>query len=57
MIKKLIPLFASLLALPALAHEGHGLEGPHIHSWDALGWSVIAVAAVAGAWWYFKGRK
>jgi len=38
------------LALPALAHEGHGLFGNHWHTTDALGF-VGAAAAVAVAIW------
>ena len=30
----------------ALAHEGHGLVGPHPHGWDYV---LIAAAIVAGA--------
>jgi hypothetical protein len=37
---------ASLLAATvAQAHEGHGLDGPHLHGWDLLALAA-AVAAV-----------
>lgn len=40
--------------LSAMAHEGHGLEGPHSHATDALGF-VVAVLVVAAMIW--TGRK
>ena len=45
-----------LLAAPALAHEGHGPAGPHLHGWD--GSATLALVAVAGlaVWWLTKGR-
>ncbi len=44
----------SLLALPAWAHEGHGLPGmAHWHGTDALGF--VGALVVAAAVW-FKGR-
>ncbi len=48
-------LFLALMAsaLPALAHEGHGLFGSHWHASDALGF-VAAAAAVAVAIWLSK---
>lgn len=46
-----------LIAVPALAHEGHGPSGPHIHGWDSA--AMLALVAVAGlaVWWFAKGRK
>lgn len=41
----------TLLTLPALAHEGHGLEGAHHwHATDSVGWILAAVAVVVGLW-------
>ena len=42
--------------LAAHAHEGHGLPGSHHwHATDVLGYVVLA--AVAGAVWWWTGRK
>lgn len=49
-MKSLYALTLTLLALPALAHEGHGLVGSHWHSTDVLGF-VGAAAAIAVAFW------
>jgi len=43
-----------LLALPALAHEGHGLQDPHSHVTDLVG-LCIALVVIAGFYW--SGRK
>ena len=46
---------AALAALPALAHDGHGLPGTHWHASDAWGWLLLAgVAALVLHW---KRRK
>ena len=46
-----------LAALPALAHEGHGMPGEsHWHATDAWG-LVLVVALAAGAWWIKNRRK
>jgi hypothetical protein len=52
-------LLAIGLAAPwALAHEGHGLPGPHHwHASDVAGFVVAAVAAVAAAALWWRGRK
>ena len=43
-------------ALPAFAHEGHGLPGAsHWHATDTLG--LLLVAALAGAALWFSRRK
>jgi len=42
------------LALPVMAHEGHGLDGPHSHATDLIGFA-IALVFIAGFWW--SGRK
>ncbi len=53
-MKNILTLAAALVALPALAHEGHGLFGSHWHASDTLGF--VAVAALVGlAVWF--GRK
>jgi hypothetical protein len=41
-------------ALPALAHEGHGLDGPHGHATDIAG-LCITLVVIAAFWW--SGRK
>jgi hypothetical protein len=51
---KLLITLPLLNGLTAWAHEGHGLEGPHAHATDALGF-VVAVVVVAAMIW--TGRK
>jgi len=46
-------LTLTFLALPAFAHEGHGLVGSHWHATDVLGF-VGAAAVVAVAIWLSK---
>ena len=41
------------LSGPALAHEGHGMEGSHWHATDI--WGLLAVAAAAAL--YYHHRK
>ena len=53
-MKHLTALCTGLLALPAFAHEGHGLFGSHWHATDVLGF-VAAGGAVALMLW-FSGR-
>ena len=49
-------LLCSLLAMPAWAHEGHGLPGmAHWHGTDVLGFVGVAALAAAVAW--FRGGK
>jgi hypothetical protein len=43
-----------LSALPALAHEGHGLKDPHSHITDLVG---LCIALVVIAVFYWAGRK
>ncbi|MES2980556.1 MAG: hypothetical protein V4731_19225 [Pseudomonadota bacterium] len=50
-------LIAGAASTAALAHEGHGLFGPHWHATDA--WSLAAVATamvlvVGAAFWLFR---
>jgi hypothetical protein len=52
-MKSLYFLTLTFLALPTLAHEGHGLYGSHWHATDVLGF-VGAAAAVAVAIWLSK---
>ena len=47
-------LLATATALPALAHEGHGLHGPHWHATDAAIFIALAVVVVIAFW---AGRK
>ncbi len=49
-------LASTTAALPAWAHEGHGMPGfAHWHASDVLGF--VAVAAVVAAVIWFKGGK
>ncbi|MCI1192393.1 hypothetical protein MOJ79_11115 [Calidifontimicrobium sp. SYSU G02091] len=53
--KTLIGATAALAGWPALAHEGHGLPGvSHWHASDVFG-VALAVAVLAGLWWF--GRR
>lgn len=56
-ITKLLAIcLTSAAAVPAMAHDGHGLAGSHWHSTDA--WSFVALALAAGAALYFsRGGK
>lgn len=57
MNKKLSLAIASALLAPAvLAHEGHGLSGPHWHATDAWGFAVLG-GLVALAIWLSRGGK
>jgi hypothetical protein len=50
-MKKLLPACLGLLCIaPALAHEGHGLEGSHGHATDALGFVAVAVGLALALW-------
>ena len=53
-MKPFFALSALLAALPALAHEGHGLFGSHWHATDALGFVGAAAAAALAIWWLKK---
>ena len=46
-----LPMFINL---SAFAHDGHGLEGPHTHATDAVGFVVAVLVVVAMIW---TGRK
>jgi hypothetical protein len=44
------------LALPAQAHDGHGLAGAHWHATDV--WGLLVVGALAAlAVWFSRGGK
>ena len=44
------------LALPAQAHDGHGLAGAHWHATDV--WGLLVVGALAAlAIWFSRGGK
>ena len=49
-------LTGSLAALPlvVLAHDGHGLSGPHWHASDLWGLVALGVVAAAALWWRRK---
>ena len=51
--RPLLALASALFALPALAHDGHGLLGSHWHATDALGF-VAAAGLIALAVWLSK---
>jgi hypothetical protein len=55
MIMKNIGALILGFPLAALAHEGHGMEGPHWHATDI--WGFVALLAVAGAALWWRGRK
>jgi hypothetical protein len=54
---KALSLFALMLSATsaALAHEGHGLTGPHWHATDVVGYVGAALVA-AGAWWMTRRK-
>jgi hypothetical protein len=50
-----LSLSALWSALPALAHEGHGMDGaPHYHATDVWGFVIMGIL-MAVVWW-FVGR-
>ena len=49
-MRLLLPLFAGLASASALAHDGHGLFGPHWHATDTLGFLGLAVLVAAAIW-------
>ena len=42
-------------AAAALAHDGHGFAGTHLHAGDMLGFTLIGLAIAGLALW--RGRK
>jgi hypothetical protein len=57
LLRRVAALAATAFSAPlALAHEGHGLHGPHWHATDA--WGFVAVGAlVMLAVWLSRGGK
>jgi len=54
--RPLVAAVLALAALPALAHDGHGLTGGHWHATDA--WGLVGLAiALAAAVWLTRGDK
>lgn len=53
-MKHLTALCTGLLALPAFAHEGHGLFGSHWHATDVVGF--VAAGGVVALLVWFSGR-
>ena len=50
--------FAATALTPALAHEGHGMEGAsHWHATDAVGLVVGLLAVGAMVWFGGRGGK
>jgi hypothetical protein len=47
----LVAIGSAVVAAAAGAHEGHGIDGPHWHATDALGFVVVGVVAAGLAWW------
>ncbi len=39
----------------AIAHDGHGFSGTHLHASDLFGFTVLALAIGGLAWW--RSRK
>lgn len=60
-MKRILPVLSALsltalCALPAWAHEGHGLPGAsHWHGTDVLGFVAVAAGVAAVTW--FRGGK
>ncbi len=55
MLRTTLATTALLATLPALAHDGHGLSGPHWHATDVVGLLLVAGVAVA-AWFIGRGK-
>ena len=51
-------LIASILsaALPAFAHDGHGLPGTHWHASDTFGLLLVGALAALAVWLSRGGR-
>ncbi|WP_457394616.1 hypothetical protein [Roseateles sp. P5_E1] len=50
-------LLLPLIGASALAHDGHGAPGIHLHGWDGVGMTALVAAAGFAIWWFAKGRK
>ncbi|WP_167772861.1 hypothetical protein [Ramlibacter humi] len=55
-MRKVIAAAATLAALPALAHEGHGLMGPHWHATDTFGLLLVGGLAALVVWFSRGGE-
>ena len=53
-MKKIAALSTLLIALPALAHDGHGLFGSHWHATDVMGF--LAAGGVVALLVWLSGR-
>jgi hypothetical protein len=51
MRNKWFALSIAVAAPLAMAHPGHGLEEPHWHASDAVGFLIAGVVAAGLAWW------
>ena len=49
-MKSLLAIATALTALPAFAHDGHGLFGSHWHATDALGFVTVAGLIALAVW-------
>jgi len=54
-MKWLLSLLTAIHLPFALAHEGHGLSGPHWHATDTLGFLMLGVI-IAVALWATRGK-
>ncbi|WP_374675415.1 hypothetical protein [Ideonella sp.] len=55
LLGRLAVLAAATPALPAYAHEGHGLALPHLHSHEWMGLALAAAVGAALWWWVRRG--
>ena len=55
MLRNALMACAALNTGHALAHDGHGWVGTHLHAGDLFGLTVLALAAGGFALW--RGRK
>lgn len=49
-MKRIAALLATLAALPAIAHDGHGAPMFHWHATDTAGFVLVAVLAGIALW-------
>ena len=49
-MKSLLAIATALTALPAFAHDGHGLFSSHWHATDALGFVAVAGLIALAVW-------
>lgn len=57
-MKKQVSVLISTLAAAsaALAHEGHGLDGPHWHATDAWGFVAVGALVALAVWLSRRGK-